>query len=91
MAYAPWNQPPPLEELPIDDFGGEETLAQATRQVSGATCETMSAIVWAVRTYWGEYGYSIRHTSGGVFQVSHSDGSRLYLKADRYGNVAQLT
>ena len=55
----------------------------------GATLDQLSAYTWAVRKHWGDYGYRIR-TNGCLAQVEHTDGSRFYLKADRFGNVTQL-
>jgi len=54
--------------------------------------DVLSAVASYVRKGWGEYGYSVQLVAaygafGAVARVSHFDGSRFDVKADRYGNV----
>lgn len=61
-----------------------------------AAPEALGAIAAHVSREYGEYGYRIGlaevFISGGgaLAVVSHSDGSRLRLYADRWGNVARV-
>lgn len=78
---------PPLETEHVDT---PEAVFDAMATPMGATLEAVSGVVWAVRNYWGDHGYTLHHVGGGVFQVQHTDGSRFYLKGDRYGNVTEF-
>lgn len=74
----------------IESTYTERELDRATPLGHGATCESVSAIASAVSRLWGEYGYRLKQISGGLFQVTASDGSRFYLQADAYGNVSEV-
>jgi hypothetical protein len=57
--------------------------------------DAMMAAAAHVERDYGHSGYSLgiissSWTGSGLFEVSHSDGSRFRLYADRWGNVARV-
>ena len=71
--------------LPREEVNGWHRRAEAIPY--GATLEAVSAVAAYVRREWGDYGYTLRQASSGLFQVQCSDGSRFLVGSDRYGNV----
>lgn len=56
-----------------------------------ATTDQMGAAVGYLSREWGDHGYRIKQDDRpGVFECSHSDGSRFYISADAYGNTADV-
>lgn len=68
-----------------------ETHEIGIREDLWASTDALGAIAGHVSRNWGDYGYSIRgmRTVGIITfaLVGHSDGSRFYVMADRWGNV----
>lgn len=57
----------------------------------GVTLDALSGITHAVRFGWGDYGYRVCSVEGtwdgsAIAEISHSDGSRFWIAADRYGS-----
>ena len=59
-----------------------------------ASLESISGIVWHARQMYGEYGYTAGILAANPFVaygvIRHTDGSRVLVKSDRYGNAATV-
>lgn len=77
-----------------ETYGSYLESDYANEPNSFVALEAMSAAASYVRREWGDYGYSLGIVCGqsgaGLFCARHSDGSRFWFVADRYGNVADI-